>query len=123
MPLLPETIIAGGKERAVLRHVHARARQRLELTASRISGVLDNWLVRCVSVDTKGREGLTHWGLVNYEGKEYLMRVVTNVDTGSIASAYLDRKATRDWQAGKLDYFRRRCLRDMEVRNVSESEI
>ena len=123
MPLLPDTITAGGKVRAVLRHLHDRASQRPELTANRIAGVLDNWFVRCVSIDAKGREGWTHWGLVNYEGKEHLMRVVTNIDTGAIVSAYLDKKATRDWQSGKLDYFQRRCLRDMEVRNVSESEI
>ena len=123
MPLLPETITAGGRGRAVLRHVQDRARQRQELTASRISSVLDDWFVRCVSVDAKGREGLTYWGRVNYENREYLMRVVTNIDTGAIVSAYLDKKATRDWQAGKLDYFQRRCLRDIEVRNVLESEI
>ena len=119
MSLLPDTITAGGRAREVLRHVHDRAEQRPELTASRISSVLDNWSVRCVSVDTNGREGLTHWGRVIYEDKEHLMRVVTNVDTGSIVSAYLDKKATRDWQAGRLDYFQRRCLRDLEVRNVS----
>ena len=110
-------------ERAVLRHVHDRARQRQELTAGRIAGVLDNWLVRCVSVDANGREALTQWGHVTVEDKERLMRVVTNIDTGSIVSAYLDKKATRDWQAGRLDYFRRRCLWDLEVRNVSDSEI
>ncbi len=123
MPLLPETITAGGRERAVLRHVHDRARQRQELTEDRIVGVLDNWLVRCISVDTNGREGLTHWGLVIFEDKEHMMRVVSNIETGAIVSAYLDRKATRDWQSGRLDYFRRRCLRDLEVRNVSDSEI
>ena len=95
MPLLPETITAGGRGRAVLRHVQDRARQRQELTTSRISSVLDNWFVRCVSVDVKGREGLTYWGRVNYENREYLMRVVTNIDTGAIVSAYLDKKGNK----------------------------
>ena len=66
---------------------------------------------------------MTHWGIVNYMDNEYLMRVITNANIGSIVSAYLDKKATRNWQVGKLDYFQRRCLRDMEIRNVSESEI
>ncbi len=123
MPLLPDAITAGGKARAVLRHVHDRARERPELTTGRISSVLDNWFVRCVSLDTKGREGLTHWGLVNYEDKEHMMRVITNMNTDSIVSAYLDKKATRDWQVGRSDYFQRRCLRDMEIRNASDSEI
>ena len=123
MPPLPETITAGGSERAVLRHVHDRARQRQELTADRIASVLDNWLVSCVTVDANGREALTYWGNVTFGDREHLMRVVTNIDTGSIVTAYLDTKATRDWNAGRLDYFRRRCLRDMEVRNESESEI
>lgn len=93
------------------------------MTADRIADVLDNWLVRCVTADVHNREALTHWGAVNFEGKDHLMRVVTNIDTGSIVSAYLDRKATRDWQAGRFDYFRRRCLGDLEVRDVSEGEI
>ena len=119
MRRLPDTITAGGQARKVLRHLHVRAGERPELTEARISDVLNDWLVRCVSLDTKNRDGLTYWGRVSYERKEYLLRVVTNVDTGSIVSAYLDRKATRDWEAGNMDYFRRKCSRNIEVRNVS----
>ena len=119
MRRLPDTITADGQVRTVLRHLHVRASQRPELTEARLSDVLNNWLVRCVSLDTKNREGLTHWGLVSYERKEYMLRVVTNLDTGSIVSAYLDRKATRDWEADKMDYFQRKCSRGIEVRNVS----
>ena len=77
-------------------------------TAKRIEQVLDKWLFRCVTA-SRGAEAQTYWGKVNFNGKDRLMKVVVSMDDTTIVNAYLDDKATRDWQRNSRRYFDRRC--------------
>lgn len=108
---LPDTITAGGRTRRVSRYFRDDAGVRPDrqmVTAERIEQVLENWLFRCVTT-SGGREGQTYWGLVRYNRKERLMKVVVSLDDDTIVNAYLDDKATRDWQRHGRRYFDRRC--------------
>ena len=74
----------------------------------RIRQVLDDWLFKCVTI-SGGREGQAYWGKVNYNGKDRLMKVIVSMDDNTIVNAYLDDKATKDWQENTRRYFNRRC--------------
>ena len=78
------------------------------VTARRIEEVLDNWLFRCITA-SGGQEGQTYWGEVSYKERPRLMKVIVSMDDTTIANAYLDRKATRDWQRDNRGYFQRHC--------------
>ncbi len=78
------------------------------VTELRIKLVLENWLFRCITT-VRGAGGQTYWGRVNYHDKDRLMKVVVSMDDNTIVNAYLDDKATKDWQKGARRYFRRRC--------------
>ncbi len=108
---LPDTITAGGKTRRVSQYFRDDVTIRPDrqmVTAGRIEQVLENWLFRCVTT-SGGREGQTYWGQIRYNRKDRLMKVVVSLDDDTIVNAYLDDKATRDWQTHGRRYFDRRC--------------
>ena len=108
---LPDMITAGDKTRRVLPYLLNAVSTRPErqmVTAKRIKQVLDGWSYRCTTTSA-GREGKTYWGKINYQGKDRLMKVIVSMDDGAIVNAYLDDKATKDWQRNTRNLFNRRC--------------
>ena len=104
-------ITAGDKTRRVSPYLQDDASLRPDrqmVKARRIRQVLDNWAFRCITT-SGGREGQTYWGEVNYHGKDRLMKVVVSMDDNTIVNAYLDDKATKDWQRNARQFFERRC--------------
>lgn len=83
------------------------------MTKERLIEVLENWVVRCTTVDRRNQEGLSHWGWVVVNGKRQLMQVVTAPSgEGIIESAYLNRKDRRELGRGNLQHFRALCVKD-----------
>ena len=55
--------MADGKEWRISEHFRRdRARDRPEVTMSRIIDVLENWVVRCTTMEKDEKEGLSYWG-------------------------------------------------------------
>lgn len=106
--------MANGREWLVSEHFRRdRAKDRPEVTLPRIIDVLENWVVRCTTVDKDKREGLSYWGWVAVDGKLKLMQVVTSPSgEGIIESAYLNRKDLRELARGNIQHFRDKCVRD-----------
>ena len=106
--------MANGREWLVSEHFRRdRAKDRPEVTLPRIIDVLENWVVRCTTVDKDQREGLSYWGWVAVDGKLKLMQVVTSPSgEGIIESAYLNRKDLRELSLGNIQHFRDKCVRD-----------
>ena len=48
-------------------------------------------------------------GQVHYNRKERLLKAVVSLDDDTVINAYLDDKATTDWQRHERRYFDRRC--------------
>lgn len=116
--IFPDRIEVSGESKIVAEHLRDNLRQgRVEITTFRVRKVLENWLVRGVTEDNSGQAGWAYWGEVEYSGKRKLMRVVLSMDRETIASAYLDRKATKLWLKGEATYFTRVCLSDIEVQD------
>ena len=93
-------------------------KDRPEATKDRLIDVLENWAVRCITVDRNNQEGLSYWGWVDVDGSRRLMQVVTSPSgEGVIESAYLNRKDRRELERGNIQHFRDQCARgDLEVR-------
>ena len=111
--------MAADKEWRISDHFRRdRARGRPEVTRSRLRDVLENWAVRCTTVDKENNEGLSHWGWVEVDGERKLMQVITSPSgDGIIESAYLNRKDLRAMNRGDIQHFMAKCVRDdFEVR-------
>ena len=111
---LQEPLIADGREWRISGHFRRdRAGERPEVTPGRIIHVLENWVVRCTTIDKDENEGLSHWGWVEVNNKTKLMQVVTSPSgDGTIESAYLNRKDLREMTRGNMGHFRDKCVRD-----------
>ena len=111
---LREPFMASGREWRISEHFRRdRARDRPEVTMSRIIDVLENWLVRCTTMDKDKKEGLSYWGWVEVANKRKLMQVVTSPSgDGTIESAYLNRKDLREMDRGNIQHFRDKCVHD-----------
>jgi hypothetical protein len=106
--------MANGREWRISEHFRRdRARDRPEVTRDRIIDVLENWVVRCTTMDKDKKEGLSHWGWVEVNNKRKLMQVVTSPSgEGTIESAYLNRKDLREMDRGNIQHFRDKCVSD-----------
>ena len=106
--------MADGKEWRISEHFRRdRAGGRPEVTRDRIIDVLENWVVRCMTMDKDKREGLSHWGWVDVNNKRKLMQVVTSPSgDGIIESAYLNRKDLKEMSRGNIRHFRAKSVRD-----------
>ncbi len=106
--------MADGKEWRISEHFRRdRARDRPEVNKSRLIDVLENWVVRCTTMDKDKKEGLSYWGWVEVNGTRKLMQVVTSPSgDGTIESAYLNRKDLREIDRGNVQHFRDKCVRD-----------
>lgn len=114
-----EPFTAAGREWRISDHFRRdRAEGRPEVTKARLVEVLENWVVRCVTVDRNGQEGLSHWGWVDIDGNRRIMQVVTPPSGEAIVeTAYRNRKDQRELNRGNLQHFRNQCVRgNFEVR-------
>ena len=74
--------------------------------------ILENWVVRCITADRNGQEGLSHWGWVDIDGNRRLMQVVTSLSgEGVVETAYRNRKDQRELNRGNVQHFRDQCVR------------
>ncbi len=112
---LPPTLTAGGKTRIVTRHLQQQALRRRELTEERIVAVLENWVIRGIGVDSRGRPSMNYLGWVEYNGERRLMRVIVSMDDQRIVTAYLDRPATKRFIEEKWNRVADN-LKDVEIR-------
>ena len=111
--------MADGKEWRISEHFRRdRARDRPEVNKSRLIDVLENWVVRCTTMDKDKKEGLSYWGWVEVNGTRKLMQVATSPSgDGTIESAYLNRKDLREIDRGNVQHFRDKSVRgDFEAR-------
>ncbi len=111
---LPETITAGGRTRAVSRHM--RNSTHIGITAERVRHVLENWVIRGIKIDADGRQSLCYWAYV--PELEKMVRVAVSIDDTAIITAFRDTPATQKWRNSDLSYFDRR-FRHLEVRDAS----
>ena len=114
-PRLPETIAAGGRTRTVSQHM--RDFTHPGITARRVERVLDDWVLRGVHSGPDGRESMAYFAPV--PGLASMVRVAVSMDDAVIITAFRDRRATRHWNQGDLDFFNRSLL-NMEVRDASQ---
>ena len=98
MELLPDTITAGGKSRIVDPHLIQRAQERTDVTAANIKDVINNWLMRCISADSKGIEGISYWGWIFSGSEASVMHVVVSLNDERYVTAHKDRRALRALQ-------------------------
>ena len=103
MSQLPDSITVGDKTRTVSRHL--KEVRHSGITAKRIEYALDNWLLRGIRVDRDGSMSWTYLAFV--PGVNEMVRVAVSIDDQRIITAFADRTATRHWNRGDRDYFRR----------------
>ena len=112
---LPRTITSGGRTRELTHH--ARNEVHPGVTAKRVERVLENWTIRGICKDSRGRPAVVHWGFV--PGLRQMIRVAISMDDERIITAYQDRNATTSWKNEKRAYFVKRC-QSLEERNASD---
>ncbi len=114
---LPETLTAGGRTRQVTAHLQQQAVSiHDEITLERLASILDNWVVRGIRTDCRGRQSIASLGWVEYGSGRRLMRVAVSIDDQRIISAFLDTTATEKLNSGDIEYFQRNYER-LEVRD------
>lgn len=111
---LPATITAGGRTRAVSRHMMDETHRTI--TAERVRHVLENWVIRGIKTESNDRQSLCYWAFV--PGLGNMVRVAVSMDDSLIITAFQDRVATRNWNRGDRAYFVRH-FRNLEVRDAS----
>ena len=98
---LPDTITAGGRTRAVSRHI--RDRPHPGITAERVRHALENWILRGLRIDEHGGESTCYIGPA--PGIRGMIRVAVSPDDEKIITAFADQGATRALRRGDDDYF------------------
>ncbi len=106
------TITAGGRTRTFTNHA---LENKHKITRREMAYVLDNWTIRGISADNKGRLGYSHYAYVPARNK--LVKVITSMDGARIITAHADRGATKRWIRGDRTHFISR-LQQMEERNA-----
>ena len=114
---LPDTLNAGGITRLVTAHLQRQAVSiHDEITLERLISVLNNWVVRGIRHDCRGRQSIAFLGWIAYGGGRRLMRVAVSIDDQRIISAFLDTTATEKLNSGDMEYFQRN-YEGLEVRD------
>ena len=114
---LPSILNAGGIARLVTAHLQQQAvSAHDEITLERVTNVLNNWVVRGIRHDCRGRQSIAFLGWIEYGSGRRLMRVAVSIDDRRIISAFLDRTATEKLNSGDMGYFQRNYER-LEVRD------
>ena len=111
---LPREITAGGRTRTVTDHL--RRTRHDGITAERLEYILDNWLIRGIDTDERGRLSVAYLGFV--PRLDNMVRVMVSGDNERVITAFQDSTATRNWNKGYLDYFDKR-YRNVEMRDES----
>ena len=120
---LPPTLTVAGIEREITSHLQEQAeRVHNEVTLERLTGVLNNWVVRGIRQDRDGRRSIAFLGWIEHSGSRRLMRVAVSIDDRRIISAFLDGKAAEKLNSNDIDYFQRHYER-LEVRDESQSAL
>ena len=119
---LPDALTVGGIRREVTFHLRQQAEKRSEITVQNLATVLDNWVVRGVRYDESRRPSVAHFGWVEHEGVQRLMRVAVSMDNQRIATAFVDTSATEALHNGDFDYFQRN-YEQVEMRDEAESAL
>ena len=120
MQRLPQNLTAGGKTREVTAHLQQRATERPELTAGRITAVLEHWVIRGIKTGKDGERSIAYLGWIEYQGRRRLMRVAVSMDDQRLPTATLDHLATSKYLKGDMDYFNPNYA-DLESRNETQS--
>ena len=119
---LPSILTVGGIQREITFHLRQQAEKRSEITVQNLATVLHNWVVRAVRYDESRRPSVVHFGWVEHNGVQRLMRVAVSMDNQRIPTAFVDTSATAALHNGYLDYFQRN-YEQVEMRDESESPL